>query len=44
MKDKIRIVWVDDEHENIDQSGFIEDCNEANIEFKKFRSKNAALS
>jgi len=44
MKDKIRIVWVDDEHENIDQSGFIEDCNEANIELKKFRSKNEALS
>ncbi len=44
MKDRIRIVWVDDEYENIDQSGFIEDCNEANIELKKFRSKNAALS
>jgi hypothetical protein len=41
MKDKIRIVWVDDEFD--DQVEFIEDCEEANIEFKKFRSKNAAL-
>ena len=43
MKDKIKIIWVDDEHDHPDQSGFVSDCKEANISFKMFRSKNKAL-